>query len=254
MQSWSFGAEHRRGVAQIIERQRGAPSVAARHRGAINVHVRRPGAILRAERHRGTAQTTLRGRGASSVVRHHHGTVNVHVRRRGATLRAKCHRGAAKTTLHRRGASSSAERHRYAGKIHVHRRLVAFRAEHRVAPPKSCADVAQAEWQSTTVVPSPCAHAAITGFSPASLAMVYPPGQYSRRHSRVRTRRSANLRDTPCTGDVSSAVLTTSRVVGEPRRLAPARSWCHVIGQVPSQCGYRRAHRLGSAFAAGRRR
>ena len=124
-----------------------------------------------------------------------------------------------------------------------------------VAPPRqSCADVAQAEWQSTTVVPPPCACAAMTRFSCASLAMVYPPCQYLRHHGGVCTWRSANLCDTPCSGDVSSAVLTASRVVGEPRRIARTPSWCHFLGHVPSRCTYRRSRRLGAAFAAGRHR
>ena len=120
-----------------------------------------------------------------------------------------------------------------------------------MAPPwctqRTCAVVAQPSGQSATV-------ALPRWFSCASLAMVYPPGQYSRHHGRVCTWRSANLRDTPCKGDVSSAVLTASRAIGERRRLARAPSWCHFLGHVPSRCTYRRARRLGWAFAAGRRR
>ena len=55
----------------------------------------------------------------------------------------------------------------------------------------------------------------MTRFSCASLAMVYPLGQYSRHHGGVCTWRSANLRDTPCRGDVSSAVITVSKLNNE---------------------------------------
>ena len=89
-----------------------------------------------------------------------------------------------------------AERHRDAGNVHVHRCVVPFRAERRVAPLRqACADVAQAEWQTTTMVPPPCARAAMTQFSRARLAMVYPPSQYLRHHGGVCTWCSANLYD-----------------------------------------------------------
>ena len=107
----------------------------------------------------------------------------------------------------------------------------------------ACAVVAQPSGQSATVVlprRSSC----------ASLAMVYPPGRYARHHGEVCTWRSANPRDTPCRGDVSSAVLTASRAIDERRRLARAPSWCHFLGHVPSRYTYRGACRLGSAFAA----
>ena len=121
-----------------------------------------------------------------------------------------------------------AEHHLGASHVQVRRRGVPLRAERRVAPPRqSCANVAQGEWQSTTVVPPPCACAAMTQFSCTNLAMVYPPGKYLSSQGGVCTWRSANLRDTPCRGEVSSAVITASRVVGEPRRLAQAPSWCH---------------------------
>ena len=251
----AFGAERRRGAAQAIVRQRGASSVAAHHRGVGNVHVRCRGTIFGAERHRGTAQTALRRRGASSVAERHRGATNVYMRHRGAIFRANRHRGATQTALRRCGAISVTGHHRGAGSVHVRRPGVPFRAERAVATPRqSCTDVAQAEWQSTTVVPPLCACTAMTQFSCASLATVYPPGPYSRHHGGVCTWRTANLRDTPCKGDVSSAVLTASHVVGEPRRLAQTPSWCHFLGHVPSRCTYRRARRLGSAFAAGRRR
>ena len=188
----------------------------------------RRGAIFGARRRRGTARTALCLRGASSVVERHRGAANAHVRHRGAIFRAERHCGAAQTALRRRGASSVTWHHR--GAVNVHGAVVAR---------PSC--------QSATV-------ALPRRFSCASLAMVYPPGQYSRHHGGVCTWRSANLRDTPCRGDVSSAVLTASRAIGERRRLARAPSWCHFLGHVPSRCTYRRARRLGSAFAAGRRR
>ena len=94
-----------------------------------------------------------------------------------------------------RGAGSVAEHSRCAANIHVRRRGAVSGAErHRGA--------AQTPW-------NVC----------ASHAMVFPPGQYSRHHGGVCTWRSAN-RDTSCRGAVSSAVLTASRVVGGPHRLA----------------------------------
>ena len=176
-----FGAKRHRGTAR--QPYAAVAPVSERHRGAANVHVRHRGAIFGAERYRGAAPTALRRRGACPMTGHHRGALKVHVCRRGATFRAERHRGAAQTAMHRRGASSVVERGRDAGNVHVHCRFVPFTAERRVSPPRqSCADVAQAEWQSTTAVPPPCARAGMTRFSRASLAMVYPPGQYSRHH------------------------------------------------------------------------
>ena len=137
-------------------------------------------------------------------------------------------RGAAQTALRQPGASSVTWHHR--GAVNVHGAVVA-----------------QPSGQSATV-------ALPRRFSCASLAMVYPPSQYSRHHGTVCTWRSANLRDSPCKGDVSSAVLTASRAIGERRRLARAPSWSHFLSHVPSRCTYHTARPLGSAFAAGRRR
>ena len=224
----AFSAEPRRGAAQTIQRQRGATSVAAHHRGAAHVHVCRRGAVFGARRRRGTAQTALCLRGTTSVAKRHRGAANVHVRHRGAILRAEHHCGAAQTALRRRGASSVTWHHRRAVNVHV-----------RV--------VTQPSGQSATV-------ALPKRSSCASLAMVCPPGQYLRHHGGVCTWRSATLRDTPCRGDESSAVLTASRAIGERCRLARAPSRCHFLGHVPSRCTYHRARRLGPAFAAGRPR
>ena len=175
---------------------------------------------------------------------HHRCAVNVYLRLHGATFRVERHPGAAQTALHRRGTSLVAQRRCDAGNIHIHRRGVPFTARHSaaVAPPRqSCANVAQGEWQSTTAVPPLCACAAMTQFLCTNLAMVYPPGKYSSSHGGVCTSRSANLRDNPCRGDVSSVVVTASRVVGEPRRLAQAPLWCNCLGHVPSRCTYRGA-------------
>ena len=210
------------------------------------------GATFGVECQRGATKTALRRRGASSMTRHHLGAVNVHVRCRGATFRAERHCGVAQTALHRGGASSVAERHRDAGNVHVHCRVVPFRVERRVVRPRqSCTDVAQADWQSTTVVPPPCACATMTRFSRASPAMLYSHGQCLRYHGGVCSWRCANLHDTPCRGDVSSAVLTASRVVGEPRRLARAQSSCHFLSHVPLRCRYCTVRHLASDFAAG---
>ena len=64
-------------------------------------------------------------------------------------------------------------------------------------------------------------------FSCASLAMVYPPGQYSRHHGGVCTWCSANIRDTPCRGDVSSAVLTFCECGTCVTAIAPR--WCTAV-------------------------
>ena len=259
-------------------RQRSAGSVAGYHRGAANEYVRHCDATARVERHRGAAPTALRRHGAGSVAGHHRGATNVPVRRcgaafwaerrRGAAFSAERRRGAAQTIRRQRGATSGATHRRGAVNVHVRRRGAIFGARRRrhIAQTALClrgassvtwhhrgavnvhgAVVAQPSGQSATV-------ALPRQFSCTSLAMVYPPGQYSRHHGGVCTWRSANLRDTPCRGDVSSAVLTASRAIGARHRLARAPSWCHFLGRVPSRCTYRGARRLGSAFAAGRRR
>ena len=192
---------HRRPcAAQTIQRQRGATSVAAHQRGAVNVHACRRGAIIGTRRRRGTAQAALCLRGATSVAKHHRSAANVHVRHRGAIFRAEPHGGAAQTALRRPGASSATWHHR--GAVNVHGAVVA-----------------QPSGQSATV-------ALPRRFSCASLAMVYPPSQYSRDHGGVCTWRSANLRDTLCKGDESLAVLTASRA---HRRTSPSRSGTIVV-------------------------
>ena len=119
-----------------------------------------------------------------------------------------------------------------------------------VAPPTQlCADVAQPERQGTAAVRLPCVCGAMTRFSCASLDMLYPLRQYSRHPGGVCRWRFNNLHDTPCRGDVSSAVCTASRVVGEPRHLARTLLWYHFRGHVPSRITYGRAGRLGSGFA-----
>ena len=155
--------------------------------------------------------TAGRQHGASSVAEHHWGAANVHVRRRGATSGAEHHRGATQTAVRQRQWQSTTV----------------------VPPTYACAVLARAAGRNATVAPPrhPC----------ASLAMVFPLGQYSRRHGEDYTWCSTSLRDTSCKGDVTLAVLTASRVIGDTRRLGrpPGASgraplWCRQHARAPS--------------------
>ena len=70
-----------------------------------------------------------------------------------------------------------------------------------VPPWQSCATVVLALWRDTTEVPAPL-------YGRAGLAVVVPPGHYSRDHGGDCTWRSTASRGTLCRGDVLSAVLT----------------------------------------------
>ena len=146
-----------------------------------------------------------------------------------------------------------AEHHRGAAGVHVRRRGVTSKAERHRDAARTTADVGEGQWQSTTVVPPTYEYAVLaraprrnTTVAPprhpcASLAMVFPLRQYSRCHGEDYTRRSTNLRDTSCKGDVTSAVLTASCVIGDTRRLGrpPGASgraplWCRQHARPPS--------------------
>ena len=169
-----------------------------------------------------SAIVALPSRDASPVAKRHRGAASVHVRHRGAADAQVCHCCASSRAMRhqhsRRAPPWCRQRPGTPSRRRLNTRALSWRRLSGRAQ-SLCRQHARApSWRGFRCRAPPWRRPDPWNVC-ASLAMVFPPGQYSRHHCWVCTWRSAN-RNTSCRGALSSAVLTASRDFGGPHRLA----------------------------------